>query len=167
MKPKIGPALLITVLLHAALFSAVAFWPKPPAPVSEPDFTARVPFFAETPLDPPEPQPLAQTFAATRQPTMADGSPPQVGSGTCPVHQTDMTVLEVFLEVDRDGRVIDPPGLRLSNPHDPPGPLRAARFPNSRSWAWGNEGDARRNARIFICKECERAEQEWRRTQGR
>jgi hypothetical protein len=167
MKPKLGFALLIAAVLHAALFSAVAFWPKGPAPVSDADFVARHPFFDEALSFPPEPEPTAvtRTTVVTRQ--VLDDSPARVGWSLCPVHQVEMAVLEAFLNTDRHGQVIDPPGIHLSNPHDPPGALRAARFPNARSWAWGDGADPRHNARIYICKECERAEQEWKLTQGR
>lgn len=167
MKSKLGLALFAAALLHAALFSAVAYRPKAPVPASDDDFIAHVPFFDESsPFMTGEATPtLVSTVPVTTRETFADALPPRVGSSICAVHQTEMAVFEVFLSVDRHGKVIDPPGIHLSNPHDPPDVLRVARFPNARSWAWATDTQSRHNARLYVCAECERAEREWKQTQ--
>ena len=145
MKPKLGFALLVAAVLHVALFSAVAFRPKDPAPLSEADFTAELgPFLLEETVSGP------------------------YGSSTCALHKLEMSVAAVPIAYGLPVEFIDPAAYRVAHPDEPPPGVRTAQFPNARSWVWGGcclDGLSQKQ-RVYVCRECQRLERAWILEQG-
>lgn len=159
MKTKLGLALLGAIVFHAALLSAVALWPQNPAPASGADFEVVT-------------APLVTDDLESFGP---------FGSDICSVHGVKMRVAEVPIIYGLLWEISDPVAYQNAHPEEASHAIRRSRFPNAQGWAWGgcvnpavfldglfaNRQVLIDEERVYLCKECELAEEAWRRDHAR